>query len=93
MMVLATALIGYRFTRRVLLPVRRITGTVKEIRSDADLSRRVGLTGADNGRAPVHRDEFYALAETFDGMLESWKRSSGGNSSLHPMHPMNCVHR
>ena len=70
MMVLATALIGYRFTRRVLLPVRRITGTVKEIRSDADLSRRVGLTDADNGKAPVHRDEFYALAETFDGMLE-----------------------
>ena len=70
LMVLATALIGYRFTRRVLLPVRRITGTVKEIRSDADLSRRVGLTDADNGNAPVHRDEFYALAETFDGMLE-----------------------
>ena len=70
MMVLATALIGYRFTRRVLLPVRRITGTVKEIRSDADLSRRVGLTAADNGKAPVHRDEFYVLAETFDGMLE-----------------------
>ena len=70
LMVLATALIGYRFTRRVLLPVRRITGTVKEIRSDADLSRRVGLTDADNGKAPVHRDEFYALAETFDGMLE-----------------------
>lgn len=70
LMVLATALTGYRFTRRVLLPVRRITGTVKEIRSDADLSRRVGLTDADNGKAPVHRDEFYALAETFDGMLE-----------------------
>ena len=70
MMVLATALIGYRFIRRVLLPVRRITGTVKEIRSDADLSRRVGLTGADNGKAPAHRDEFYVLAETFDGMLE-----------------------
>ena len=70
LMVLATALIGYRFTRRVLLPVRRITGTVKEIRSDADLSRRVGLTDADNGKVLVHRDEFYALAETFDGMLE-----------------------
>ena len=70
LMVLATALTGYRFTRRVLLPVRRITGAVKEIRSDADLSRRVGLTDADNGKAPVHRDEFYALAETFDGMLE-----------------------
>ena len=70
LMVLATALIGYRFTRRVLLPVRRITGTVKEIRSDADLSRRVGLTDADNGKVLVHRDEFYALAETFDEMLE-----------------------
>ena len=70
LMVLATALIGYRFTRRVLLPVRRITGTVKKIRADADLSRRVGLTGVDKGKAPVHRDEFYVLAETFDGMLE-----------------------
>ena len=70
MMVLATALTGYRFTRRVLLPVRRITGTVKEIRSDADLSRRVGLTAVDEEPAHAHRDEFYALAETFDGMLE-----------------------
>ena len=70
MMVLATALIGYRFTRRVLLPVRRITGTVKEIRSDADLSRRVGLTAVDEESAHVHRDEFYVLAETFDGMLD-----------------------
>lgn len=36
---LATAFIGYRFTRRTLLPVRRITDTVQEIRADADLSR------------------------------------------------------
>lgn len=44
LMVLATAVIGYRFTRRTLLPVRRITDTVKKIRMDADLSRRIGLT-------------------------------------------------
>lgn len=68
-MVAATALIGYRFTRRVLLPVRRITGTVKEIRADADLSRRVGLTDGYENRTGVHGDEIYALAETFDGML------------------------
>ena len=43
-MVLATALIGYRFTRRTLLPVKKITKTVQKIRADADLSRRIGLT-------------------------------------------------
>ena len=43
-LVLLTALIGYRFTRRTLLPVKKITQTVREIREDADLSRRVGLT-------------------------------------------------
>ena len=46
LMVLATAVIGYRFTRHTLLPVRRITDTVKKIREDADLSRRIGLTGS-----------------------------------------------
>ena len=30
----------------------------------------VGLTAVDEEPAHVHRDEFYALAETFDGMLE-----------------------
>lgn len=62
---LATAFIGYRFTRRTLLPVRRITDTVQEIRADADLSRRIGLpeSGGKN------RDEIYHLAETFDEML------------------------
>ena len=55
---LATAFIGYRFTRRTLLPVRRITDTVQEIRADADLSRRIGLpeSGGKN------RDEIYHLA-------------------------------
>lgn len=82
LMVLATAFIGYRFTRRTLLPVRRITKTVKKIRADADLSRRIGLT--DGGREAgvmeesgikgeknrrKERDEIYVLAGTFDEML------------------------
>lgn len=72
LMVLATALIGYRFTRRTLLPVRQITSTVRQIRADADLSRRIGLTG--QGEAPEkrgkNRDEIYTLAATFDEMLD-----------------------
>ena len=32
LMVLATAVIGYRFTRRTLLPVRKMTDTVRQIR-------------------------------------------------------------
>lgn len=83
MMVLATALIGYRFTRRTLLPVKKITWTVQKIRADADLSRRIGLTaprrrtgkGAlmdtekKDEKIAESRDEIYALAETFDDML------------------------
>lgn len=83
MMVLATALIGYRFTRRTLLPVKKITWTVQKIRADADLSRRIGLTaprrrtgkGAlmdtekKDEKMAESRDEIYALAETFDDML------------------------
>lgn len=65
LMVLLTAVIGYRFTRRTLAPVRRITDTVRKIRSDADLSRRIGI--ADNGGK--ERDEIYVLAGTFDDML------------------------
>lgn len=49
LMVLATALIGYRFTRRTLAPVRQITDTVRSIRADADLTRRVGLAGTGGG--------------------------------------------
>lgn len=62
-LIVLTAGIGYRFTRRTLLPVKEITRTVQEIRADADLSRRVGLhTG---GR----QDEISELAATFDEML------------------------
>ena len=69
LMIVITALIGYRFTRRTLMPVRRITETVQRIRRDEDLSRRVGL-GKGN-------DEIYQLSETFDQMLEQLEESFG----------------
>lgn len=85
LMIVFTALIGYRFTRRTLLPVRRIAETVQKIRADGDLSRRVGTpetgrkgmpedgndatTGKFPGRRKESRDEITQLAETFDGML------------------------
>lgn len=85
LMIVITALIGYRFTRRTLLPVRRIAETVQKIRADGDLSRRVGTqetgrkgtpeagndatTGKFPGRRRESRDEITQLAETFDGML------------------------
>lgn len=85
LMIVITALIGYRFTRRTLLPVRRIAETVQKIRADGDLSRRIGTpetgrkgtpeagndatTGKFPGRRKESRDEITQLAETFDGML------------------------
>lgn len=69
LMALVTAVIGYRFTRRTLLPVKQITRTVQKIRADADLSRRIGLK-APEGRERRNRDEIYGLAGTFDDMLE-----------------------
>lgn len=63
---LAAAFLGYQFTRRALLPVKKITDTVRQIRSDADLSKRVGLTEEQK----ESKDEIYHLAQTFDGMLE-----------------------
>ena len=65
LLALAAGVIGYRFTRRTLLPVKKITRTVQEIRADADLSRRIGL---DPGRGK-NGDEIYSLAGTFDEML------------------------
>lgn len=66
LMVLATAVVGYRFTRRTLMPVRRITETVRQIRADADLSRRIDLAANMDRK---ERDEIYVLAGTFDEML------------------------
>ena len=62
LLVVFTGIVGYRFTRRTLLPVAKITETVKKIRRDEDLSQRVGL-----GKG---KDEIYQLSQTFDEMLE-----------------------
>ena len=53
--------LSYRFVRRALLPVRRITDTVQEIQKEEDLSKRVGL--------PAGQDEIHRLAGTFDQLL------------------------
>ena len=83
LMVLATAVIGYRFTRRTLAPVRQITDTVRQIRADADLSRRIGFADAERKalsndedtdvnvkKRRKEGDEIYVLGRTFDEMLE-----------------------
>lgn len=67
--VILTVLIGYRLIRRTLLPVRQMTETVQEIQKDGDLSRSIGVS-QDTGK-----DEFYQLAGTFDGMLESLEQA------------------
>lgn len=54
--------LSYLFIKRTLLPVRSITDTVKEIRDNEDLSRRVGM--------PEGKDEIYHLADTFDRLLD-----------------------
>ena len=74
-MVIITAFLGYRFTRRTLLPVRQITDTVRKIQADTDMSRRIGLedkTNRSNRKTPHKKnyDEIYDLAETFDKMLD-----------------------
>ena len=67
--VILTVLIGYRLIRRTLLPVRQLTETVQEIQKDGDLSRRIGVS------QETGKDEFYQLAGTFDGMLESLEQA------------------
>lgn len=62
LLVILTAVIGYLFTKRTLLPVRKITETVRRIQADQDLSRRVQLGSG--------KDEIYQLAETFDHLLD-----------------------
>ena len=69
LMVLATAVIGYRFTRSTLAPVRKITHTVRQIRADTDLTRRVGFADTAE-RHGKEWDEIYVLGRTFDEMLD-----------------------
>lgn len=74
LMVVITAFLGYRFTRRTLLPVRQITDTVRKIQADADMSRRIGLQGEKDNGNRKNRDEIYDLAETFDEMLDQLEK-------------------
>lgn len=68
LMLVVTVLAGFYFTGRTLLPVKQMTGAVKKIREEENLSGRIGLKG--HGR----KDEIYVLAETFDEMLAQVER-------------------
>lgn len=68
LMLVVTVLAGFYFTGRTLLPVKQMTGAVKKIREEENLSGRIGLEG--HGR----KDEIYVLAETFDEVLVQVER-------------------
>lgn len=68
LMLVVTVLAGFYFTGRTLLPVKQMTGAVKKIREEENLSGRIGLEG--HGR----KDEIYVLPETFDEMLAQVER-------------------
>ena len=59
-----SVVIGYFVSRMLTNPIRRITGTAKQIR-DGDLSARTGLAGDD---------EIDQLGETFDEMATSLEK-------------------
>lgn len=65
--VIAAAFLGYLFIVRTLRPVNAMIQTVKEIRKDTDLTRRVPL--------PRGNDEFCRLADCFNQMLSSLETS------------------
>jgi signal transduction histidine kinase len=59
--VLATALLAWTFTGRVLKPLRDVTGTARRLSAES-LEERISLRGP--------RDEVAELADTFDAMLD-----------------------
>ena len=61
-MIIIAALGGYIIIQRTLIPVNKIRRTADEISESNDLSRRIALSGGN--------DEFYQLAQSFDGMLD-----------------------
>ena len=58
---LATALLAWTFTGRVLKPLRDVTGTARRLSAES-LGERIALRGP--------RDEVAELADTFDAMLD-----------------------
>jgi signal transduction histidine kinase len=65
-MAIISGLLGWLVAGRVLLPLRTITATTREI-SDVNLHRRLALAGP--------RDELRVLADTIDGLLERLQAS------------------
>jgi signal transduction histidine kinase len=61
--------VGWWLAGRVLLPLKRITGTARHL-SSANLDERIGLDGP--------ADELKRLADTFDEMLDRLERSFEG---------------
>lgn len=70
-LVLIAAFGGYIITRRGFRPVRDIIGTVEDIKSDGDLSRRVPIEKehAETG------DEIHEMAVTFNEMFDKLERT------------------
>jgi signal transduction histidine kinase len=65
-MAIISALLGWVVAGRVLLPLRTITATTRQI-SDVNLHQRLALAGP--------RDEVRTLADTIDGLLERLQAS------------------
>ncbi|SRR6056297_1825734 len=63
---LASLIVGYITTKKMLDPIKKITETAREI-SLGDLGKKLPVTGAD--------DELQQLAETFNTMLVRLKKS------------------
>ena len=62
-----TAVGGYLITKRAFCPVTQIREAAEKISEGRDLSKRINLSGG--------KDEIYALAATFDKMLDRLQRS------------------
>lgn len=67
LMVLLTAFVGYRFTKRVMRPVHAAARTAKEIYESGDLSKRI-----PQGRG---NDELHKLIQCLNQMLEQLEKT------------------
>lgn len=71
LLILITAIIGYRLVCRTLQPVSKLTETVQEIQKDGNLSRRIEISVS----SPKDYDEIHHLTITFDQMLDKLEES------------------
>lgn len=62
LMIIIAAIGGYIIVSRAFVPVEKIRKTAKKISESRDFSQRIRLAGGN--------DEIYALADTFDEMLD-----------------------